>query len=267
MNDESHYIIRGGDPGAERLRILSRAMRSGTLAVLGRAGLAPGLDVLDLGCGGGDATVDIARLVGPTGRVVGIDMDDRVLAHARSASDARGLSIQWKQGRAEALDEEASFDIAYCRFVLSHLHDPAGALRRMRRAVRRSGKIVVEDIDITTHACWPPSTAFQRYIELYAATGRARGADPVIGPRLAGMLIDAGLEDVEVSISMPVFRTGDGKTIARLTLANIADAAISAGLTNRVEVDQMLTEITTHEADPRSIQSTALVFQAIGRCP
>lgn len=152
MNDDSHYIIRGGDPGAERLRILSRAMRPGTLAVLGRAGLAPGLDVLDLGCGGGDATVDIARLVGPTGRVVGIDMDDRVLAHVRSASDARGLSIQWKQGRVEDLDEDASFDMAYCRFVMSHLHDPAGALRRMRRAVRRSGKIVVEDIDITTHA-------------------------------------------------------------------------------------------------------------------
>lgn len=80
------------------------------------------------------------------------------------------------------------------------------------------------------------------------------------------MLIDAGLEDVEISISMPVFRTGEGKTVARLTLANIADAAISAGLTNRAEVDRMLAEIATHEANPRSIQSTALVFQAIGRC-
>jgi 2-polyprenyl-3-methyl-5-hydroxy-6-metoxy-1,4-benzoquinol methylase len=133
MRDELHYIIRGGDPGAERLRVLSRAMRPGTLAVLDRAGIASGLDVLDLGCGSGEATVDIARLVGPTGRVVGIDMDDRVLTHARSASDACGLSIHWKQGLAEDLDEEASFDIAYARFLLSHLPDPADALRRMRR--------------------------------------------------------------------------------------------------------------------------------------
>ncbi len=264
MTGESHYIIRGGDAGAERLRVLSRAMRSGTLAVLNHAGLAPGLDVLDLGCGSGDITVEIARIVGPTGQVVGIDMDNRVLAHARSASDACGLSVQWRQGRVEDLDKEGSFDIAYSRFLLSHLLDPADALQRMRRAVRPLGRVVVEDIDIAAHAHWPPSTAFQRYIELYAAAGRARGVDPSIGPRLPALLIDAGIEEVEVSISMPVFRAGEGKTIARLTLLNIAEAAIAAGLTNHAEVDRLLAELAKHETDPRSIQSTAQVFQAIG---
>jgi len=265
MTDDAHYIIRGGDPGAERLRVLSRVMRSGTLAVLDRAGLALGLDVLDLGCGSGDTTVEIARLVGPTGRVVGIDMDDRVLAHARSLSEACGLPVQWRQARAEDVDEEGAFDIAYARFLLSHLPDPSDGLRRMLRAVRPGGRVVVEDIDITAHAHWPPSAAFVRYIELYAAAARARGADPTIGPRLAAMLIDAGLVDVEISISMPVFHAGEGKSIARLTLANVAEAAIAAGLTNRAEVDELLAELATHEADPRSIQSTAQVFQAIGK--
>jgi len=267
MRGTSHYIIRGGDPGAERLRVLSRAMRSGTLALLDRAGLTPGLEVLDLGCGSGDTTIEIARLVGSNGRVVGIDMDDSVLTHARSASEAYGLSVEWKHGFVEDLDDDGSFDIAYARFLLSHLSDPAGALRRMARAVRRSGWVVVEDIDITAHVHWPPSAAFQRYVELYVAAGRTRGADPTIGPRLAALLIDAGLEDVEVSISMPTFRAGEGKTIARLTLSNIADAAIAAGLTNREEIDRLLAELAVHEADSRSIQSTAQVFQAIGRRP
>jgi ubiquinone/menaquinone biosynthesis C-methylase UbiE len=265
MTDGSHYILRGGDAGAERLRVLSLAMRSASLAVLHRAGLSPGLHVLDLGCGGGDITVEIARLVGPAGRVVGIDMDDGVLVHARLASDACGLRVEWRQGRIEDLDEERSFDIAYTRFLLSHLPDPADALRRMRRAVRPLGRVVVEDIDIAAHVHWPPSTAFQRYIELYALTGRARGVDPSIGPRVAALLIDAGLEDVEVSISMPVFRAGEAKTIARLTLSNIAGAAIAGGFTNRAEVDRLLAELAEHETDPRSIQSTAQVFQAIGR--
>jgi ubiquinone/menaquinone biosynthesis C-methylase UbiE len=265
--NELHYMICGGDPGAARLRILSGAMRSGTLAVLNRAGISAGLDVLDLGCGSGEATLDIARLVGATGRVVGIDMDESILSHARSASDACGLSVEWKQGFVEDLEEKESFDIAYARFLLSHLRDPVDAVRRMRKAVRRSGSIVVEDIDITTHTHWPPSVAFQRYIELYAATGRARGVDPEIGPRLGAMLLDAGLEDVEVTISMPVYHSGEGKTIARLTLSNIADAAISAGLTDRAEIDRLLAELAKHEADPRSIQSTAQVFQAIGRRP
>jgi ubiquinone/menaquinone biosynthesis C-methylase UbiE len=127
MKDEFHYIIRGGDAGAERLRVLSGAMRSGTLAVLDRAGIASGLAVLDLGCGSGEATMDIARRVGPHGRVVGIDMDDRELAQARVASEASALSIQWKAGVVEDLDDEASFDIAYARFLLSHLRDTAAA--------------------------------------------------------------------------------------------------------------------------------------------
>lgn len=265
MTGGSHYIIRGGDAGAERLRVLSLATRPGSLTLLGRARLSPGLHVLDLGCGGGDITVDIARIVGPTGRVVGIDVDECVLAHARLASDACGLSVQWRHGRIEDLDEDGSFDIAYSRFLLSHLPDPADALRRMCRAVRPLGRVVVEDIDIAAHVHWPPSTAFQRYVELYAAAGRARGVDPGIGPRLPALLIDTGLEDVEVSISMPVFRAGEAKAVARLTLSNIAEAAIAEGYTNRAEIDGLLAELSKHEADPRSIQSIAQVFQAIGR--
>jgi hypothetical protein len=81
------------------------------------------------------------------------------------------------------------------------------------------------------------------------------------------MSLDAGLTDVEVSITMPVFRTGDEKTIARLTLSAIADTAIAASLTDRAEIDRLVAELEAHEADPRSIQSTAQVFQVIGRCP
>jgi len=265
MTEESRYIIRGGDSGAERLRVLSNAMWAGTQSILDRAGLAPGVDVLDLGCGSGDVTVKVAELVGPRGRVVGIDMDDSVLAHARSTAASCGVPVEWRQGRIEDLREERSFDIVYARFLLSHLPDPADALQRMRRAVRPSGRVVVEDIDIASHVHWPPSSAFQRFIELYAAAAHARGVDSSIGPRLPALLIDAGLGDVEISISMPTFRTGEGKTVARLTLLNIGDAAIAAGLTDRTEVDALLAELAAHEKDPRSIQSTAQVFQAIGR--
>jgi SAM-dependent methyltransferase len=264
VTDRSHYILRGGDAGAERLRVLARAMRPGTLAVLDRAGLAPGLDVIDLGCGSGDTTVEIARIVGPTGCVVGTDVDEGILAHARSLSAACGVWVEWRQGRVEDLDEEGVFDIAYARFLLSHVPDPADALRRMRRSVRPAGRVVVEDIDIAVHTHWPPSAAFERYIDLYAAAGRARGVDPSIGPRLAAMLVDAGLANVEVWISMPVFRAGEGKTVARRTLAGIAESAIAAGLTDRAEVDRLLAELAAHETNPRSIQSTAQVFQAIG---
>lgn len=241
MPEASHYIIRGGDSGAGRLRILTLAFFPGTLSLLDRAG--------------------------QRGRVVGLDMDERVLDHARLAAEHVDLPIEWRLGKVEDLAETGAYDVIYGRFVLSHLADPADALRRMRVAARPGGLIVAEDIDITAHAHWPASAAFRRYIELYAATARARGADSCIGPRLASLFIDAGLAEVSIAINMPVFREGEEKSIARITLENIAEAAIASGLTSGAEIDQLLDALAEHEADPRSIQSTAQLFQCTGRCP
>ena len=68
------YIIRGGLAGRERLQTLARAMRPATLDLLQRAGVGPGQTCLDLGCGGGDVARELARLVGPTGHVLGLDL-------------------------------------------------------------------------------------------------------------------------------------------------------------------------------------------------
>jgi SAM-dependent methyltransferase len=264
MDQKSHYIICGGEEGAKRLHVLSRAMKPASMSLLGRAGLVPGFEVLDAGCGSGDVTLEIARITGSDGRVVGIDMDESILHFARSASDICGFPVEWRCSCVEELEEERSFDMVYARFLLSHLPDPAGTLRRMLKAVRPGGRVVIEDIDIGTHVYWPINTSFQRYIDLYVEAGRKKGVDPDIGPRLPGLMVDAGFEDIDVSISMPVFLSGEGKSIARLTLADIADTVIELGLCNRSEIDQLLSELHAYETDPKSIQSTAQVFQVIG---
>lgn len=219
-----------------------------------------GTDVLDLGCGSGDMTLEIVRVAGANGRVVGIDMEAGVLAQAKRDSDGSGLPVEWRQYRIEEDDEADSFDLIYARFLRSHLSDPRDALRRMRRAIRPLGRAVVEDIDISAHVHWP----------LIAAFGATSSCTPP--PRSLGAPIRASgrvfpLEDVEVAVSMPVFRQGEGKTVARIALSNIAESAIGAGLTCREEIDRLLGELAGQEADPRSIQSTTQVFQVIGRRP
>jgi SAM-dependent methyltransferase len=175
--------------------------------------------------------------------------------------------VEWRSGLAEVLADSGRYDLVYARFLLSHLSDPAAVLLRMREALRPGGRVVVEDIDITSHSHWPPCPAFNRYIEIYSATAQAHGADSSIGPRLPALLVDAGFADVDVAISMPLFREGEGKSIARITLANIADAAIAAQFTTRAEVDELLAGLARHEADPRSIQSAAQAFQCVGVRP
>src|SRR5262245_8384245 len=77
------YVIRGGVQGRERLRILARVLQPFTQSLLERSGLARGMSCLDAGCGGGDVTFEIARMVGPRARVVGLDADPTKIAIAR----------------------------------------------------------------------------------------------------------------------------------------------------------------------------------------
>ncbi|MGB7977103.1 MAG: methyltransferase domain-containing protein [Roseiarcus sp.] len=84
------YAIAGGKEGKERLDLLSDAMRATTLELLDSAGLASGDQCLDAGCGGGHVTLDMARIIGPSGHVMGIDFDPHVLEFARADAKEAG---------------------------------------------------------------------------------------------------------------------------------------------------------------------------------
>ena len=70
-----YYIIRGGSAGRERLRLLSRVMHGATTRLLDHVGVRPGMSYLDMGCGGGDVTIELAKRAGPTSQIVGEDID------------------------------------------------------------------------------------------------------------------------------------------------------------------------------------------------
>src|SRR5262245_11610353 len=89
--DLGHYVIRGGIEGRERLRIMGRVLHASTSALFDRVGLADGQICLDVGCGGGDVTCEIARRVAPSGKVVGLDLDETKIALARGEAAERGL--------------------------------------------------------------------------------------------------------------------------------------------------------------------------------
>src|SRR6266542_3461035 len=99
MSAASHYLIRGGQEGKRRLEILARVMWPTTFHLLKRIGVRVGMTCLDLGCGGGDVAIGMARLVGPKGHVVGIDMDSVKLATACEESARQNLSqIEFRDG-------------------------------------------------------------------------------------------------------------------------------------------------------------------------
>lgn len=261
------YVLRGGDDGARRLRLLDRVKWPTTRALLRRAGLRRGMTCLDAGCGGGAVTLRLARWVGADGWVEGIDVDERALALARQAAKRRQLPAEFRVCGAAELAEEARFELVFARFLLSHLPDPAQALAQLVRAAKPGGVVVLEDVDFPGHFCYPECQAFVRYVELYQEVVRRRGSDPAIGPRLLGLCRDAGLVDVGLEVVLPTFHEGKGKSLAAVTMAHIRESVLAAGLATAAEIDGLVAALEADAADPTTLQSLPRIFQVWGRRP
>ena len=124
---------------------------------------------------------------------------------------------------------------------------------------------MVEDIDFTGHFCHPHSQAFWRYVDLYTKAVQARGCDPNIGPRLPGLLCDAGLDNVDMNVVQPAGRSGEVKLLSPLTLEAIADAVLAEKLATVDELNRTVDELYTFASQDSSVMSIPRVVQAWGR--
>lgn len=268
MSQPATYIIRGGIEGKKRLEVVSRVLWPTTSRLLTEAGIAEGQQCLDLGCGGGDVTLQLARLVGPTGCVTGIDMDETKLELARHSASEQSLeNVEFRRVNVQEWNEEGCYDLIYARFLLTHLADPHRMLRQMLHGTRPGGVAVVEDVEFAGHFSYPNSGAFDAYVRLYRAAAARQGADADIGPKLFGMFLDAGWQDVRVNVVQPVFAFGEGKQIAHLTLVNIADSLLSQKLTTEAELQPIIDVLTRFTEDERTLIALPRIFQVWGRRP
>ena len=261
-----HYVIRGGSKGHERLKVLARVMHPTTAALFDRVGISTGLYCLDVGCGSGDVSMEIARRVGPTGRVVGADIDEIKLGLARAEAQQAGVNnVEFRFFDIRDQSKRPEFDLVYTRFLLTHLNDPAGALNSLRQLLKKGGAIIVEDIDISGCFVHPPSRAFDRYCELYCAAVLKRGGDPNIGPRLPLLLKQAGFKEIGVSVVQPMAMEGEIKVLGgALTLENIGEAAIAEGLTTNEEVNSLVKELYEFAEDPDTLMGAPRIVQTWG---
>lgn len=263
-----HYVIRGGVAGRARLRLLALALQPTTERLMAAAGVGIGMHCWDVGCGGGDVSCLLARLVGPTGRVVATDLDRKILSLAQQEAVAQCLDqIDFQPSDIRSGPPDDTFDVVYARFLLTHLPNAAAALAAMRSVLRPGGRIAVEDIDFAGHFCYPPAEAFDRFVDLYSQVVQRRGGDPFIGPRLPSLLQDAGFAQVHMQVVQPASLDADVKLLNLLTLENIAASVMADGLATADELDQLIAEWRGLVEDGRTVMSITRIIQAWGYQP
>lgn len=155
--------------------------------------LAPGLTALDVGCGTGDDTREMAERVAPAGHVTGIDSSSFMVEEARSRVAGTALPLTFAQGDAERLDfADNTFDLCRCERVLQHVADPGQAISEMVRVTKPGGRVVVCDTDWAKVVASDPIT--QALFEFNAHSIR----NPKIGRNLGQLFRTCGLREISV---------------------------------------------------------------------
>ncbi|MFJ9038297.1 class I SAM-dependent methyltransferase [Streptomyces sp. NPDC102406] len=162
--------------------------------------LKPHMKILDIGCGPGTITADLAALV-PDGQVIGADHAPGILDTARATAAERGLAnVEFTTADVHALDwPDDTFCVVHAHQVLQHVGDPVQALREMRRVTKPGGIIAVRDSDYAAMTWYPPSPGISDWLDLYRRVARANGGEPDAGRHLKSWALEAGFAAADIT--------------------------------------------------------------------
>ncbi len=205
--------------------------------------LKPHMRVLDIGCGPGTISADLAALV-PRGGVTAVDHAPAIVEQARALAAERGLTnMTFAVADVHALDfPDDTFCVVHAHQVLQHVGDPVRALREMRRVTKPGGVVAVRDSDYGAFTWFPESPELAGWLELYHRVARANGGEPDAGRRLKSWALAAGYTDITASASAWCFATQEerawwgGLWADRTVASSYADVAVEGGHATAAEL-------------------------------
>jgi SAM-dependent methyltransferase len=175
--------------------------------------------------------------------------------------------VEFAVGDARALDT-GRYDVAYARFLLSHVPRPEQVIEQMIHVLRPGGTLAVEDIDFSGCFCHPPDPAYDRYLKLYTEAVARGGGDANLGRQLPAVLrSNSQLTDVRWHVFQPVHADGPHKQIMRITMDKIRPAVLRHELATDEEIDQILAEMGTFAADSTTLVATPRMVQVWAQRP
>jgi len=178
-----------------------------------RARLAPGMRVLDVGCGPGYATLDLSQYVGPEGFVAALDESPPFVQHLRTQIETRGITnVGVHRGDVHDVHDvtgepQGSIDMAYIRWVLCFVKDPERVVRNVAKMLKPGGRIVIQDyFNYEAMTVAPRNPAIQALITGAASSWRAGGGDPDVVGRMPRAFRESGLELTHLEVNQRLAR-------------------------------------------------------------
>lgn len=266
------YVLERGEAETRRLGRQAAFQEPLTRRLFAEAGIAEGMRVLDLGSGAGDVAFLAAEMVGPTGSVVGVDADPRVLRTARARAGAAGLTnVEFLDGDLRAVDPGDGFDAVVGRFVLMYLSDPAGALRAVMRHLRPGGIVAFQEFNFTRGsvvAC-PPTPLWERLWDWMRAVVRRAGVEMEMGYKLHRTFLEAGLPAPELILESIIAGASnvEAHEYAATTLGSMLPLLVGFGIATEEEVDigTLATRLQAETAASGGVVKTPDVVRAHAR--
>ena len=204
---ERDYFLGTGNLELERLGLQHTAWRADAAAAWQRAEFHPGSVILDVGCGPGFASLDLADVVRPNGKVIAIDQSERFLQHLQEQCRSRGVTnISVLERDLTTFEfEDIRADGAWLRWVLTFLPEPQRVLARIAHAIKPGGSIAIHEyFAYETWRLVPSDPVFESFVSRVMASWRAHGGEPNVGLQLAPWLERLG------------FRIASARTITEL---------------------------------------------------
>jgi ubiquinone/menaquinone biosynthesis C-methylase UbiE len=264
------YILGNSISEIKRLEIQASLFESLTKQTLLNAGLKKGMSCIDIGCGSGSVSRLMARMVGKTGRIVGVDIDDKYLQYCSRRNIALKQNIEFIHHDIckSQLDSNEEFDIVYARFVFQHLRDKRQAIRSMKRLVKKGGAVIIQDLDHAPGSwlCYPENEVFNTLRKVYVALIKNAGGDPLAGRKLYKLLIDESL-NANVECYSPCILMGQEpySSLGWQLAESLRVQILKHGLQSEQEYAKMYEGLKKLAKDRGSFVAYSRLFSVLGR--
>ena len=269
----ANYAMGRSEDETQRLIRQADVIRASTRRFFEEAGLQPAMRVLDVGSGAGDVAMLAADLVGPGGRVVGVDTNAAILGTATERAAAAGLAnVSFLPGDFRTVELDGPFDALIGRYVLMYLGDPAGALRAGLRHVRRGGLVAFREYEFSLGpVAHPPSAVLEQGRDWMLRAMAAAGVDTSMGFNLHRAYLDAGLPDPQTSGALLTYHGPDSggyeefAGVLRSLLPRIIDGGIATA--EAVGIDTYAARLRAEVVRQRSVVYRAPMIGTWARKP